>query len=141
MRHSAKAHSLPSVHWTDTRQRSSSWASLPGPSPSILGGTRQRLPLCQVPVGLALDKEITSGPFISSFTESIRRHSAKVASLPSVKATTLGKEALPVLRCAFFAECYDLDTRQSDKNTPFYLLLLFHLNKQKIYHIIITYTS
>jgi hypothetical protein len=30
---------------------------------------------------------------------------AKVASLPSVVATTLGKEALSVPRCTFFAEC------------------------------------
>jgi hypothetical protein len=35
------------------------------------------------------------------------------APLPSVEAIALGKEALPVSRCAIFAECYDLDTRQS----------------------------
>jgi hypothetical protein len=50
-----------------------------------------------------------------------------------------------VHRCAFFAECYDLDTRQSTslpnvtlgKVTsipPFYLFLIFHPNKQKISH-------
>jgi hypothetical protein len=93
-----------------------------------------------------------AGPFVSSFAECICRHSAKVDSLLSVKATALRKEALPVPRCAFFAECYDLDTRQSislpsvtlDKVTRlplFYLFLLFHPNKQNIYHIIITYTS
>jgi hypothetical protein len=79
-----------------------------------------------------------SSPFVSSFAECTKRHSAKLASLPSVKAITLGKEALPVSRCAFFAEC---NTRQSGQNTSFYLFLLFHPNKQKIYHIIITYTS
>jgi hypothetical protein len=57
------------------------------------------------------------------------RHSAKVASLLSVVILALSKEALPVLRCAFFVECYDLDsvkylfaecyTRQSDQYTPF----------------------
>jgi hypothetical protein len=56
-----------------------------------------------------------------------------------------------VPRCAFFAECYDIDTRQRtslscvtlDKMTRiplFYLFLLFLPNKQKIYHIIIKYT-
>jgi hypothetical protein len=53
-------------------------------------------------------------PFASSFVECFRRHSAKVVSLPSVSAITLGKEALSVPRCAFFAECYVYDTRQSD---------------------------
>jgi hypothetical protein len=93
-----------------------------------------------------------AGPFVSSFVECIRRHSAKVAFLPSVKATTLSKEALPVHRCAFFVECYGLDTRQSTSlpsvalgkvtRIPlFYLFFLLHPNKQKISHIIITYTS
>jgi hypothetical protein len=80
-------------------------------------------------------------PFASSFVECIRTHSANVASLPYVSATSLGKKPLLVHRCAFFAECYVHDTRQSDHNTTFYLFLLFHPNKQKIYHIIIIYTS
>jgi hypothetical protein len=63
-----------------------------------------------------------------------------------------------VLRCSFFAECYDLDTRQRTslpsvalgKVTSihlFYLFFLFHPNKQKIshnhhiYHIYITYIT
>jgi hypothetical protein len=58
-------------------------------------------------------REHQRAPFVSFFTEYIRRHSAKAPSLPSVRATTFGKEALPVPRCAFFTECYDLDTRQS----------------------------
>jgi hypothetical protein len=85
------------------------------PLPSALGGTRQSLLLCQVPRP---------------------QHSAKLASLPSAKATTLSKETLPVPRCAFFAECYDLDTRQSTslpsvtlgkvtRIPHFYLFLLF----------------
>jgi hypothetical protein len=56
-------------------------------------------------------KRSLAGPFVSSFVERTRRHSAKVASLPSTEAKTLSKEALPVPRCAFFAECYDLDTQ------------------------------
>jgi hypothetical protein len=50
------------------------------------------------------------GPFVSTFAECTRRHSAKVASLPSAEATALDKEALPVPRCALFAECYCLGT-------------------------------
>jgi hypothetical protein len=45
------------------------------------------------------------GPFVSFFAE--------CASLPSARAITLGKETLPVSRCAIFAERYDLGTRQS----------------------------
>jgi hypothetical protein len=103
------------------------------------------------------------GPFASSFAECIGRHLAKDLSLPSaswtssrqqenqwaplpvpltsISTTTLNNEALSVLRCAFFAEYYCHNTRQCDQTTPFYLFLLFHPNKQKIYHIIITYTS
>jgi hypothetical protein len=44
----------------------------------------------------------------------------------SAKATSLGKEALLVPRCAFFAECYDLDTWQSTS------LLSVTLNKVTI---------
>jgi hypothetical protein len=58
--------------------------------------------------------------------------------LLSVRAVSLDKEALPVPKCSFLAECYGLDTRQSDQYTPFYLYLLFPPNKQKIYHIYIT---
>jgi hypothetical protein len=79
-------------------------------------------------------------------------HSTKKEPLPSARTITLGKEALPVPRCAFFAECYGHCTRRRhsllsvtlDKVTrdpPFYLFLLFHPNKQKIYIIDITYTS
>jgi hypothetical protein len=97
--------------------------------------TLQKLTLCRLPTVVALDKEALVGPFVSSFAESIRRHSAKAPSLSSarrtssrqrehqraplsvpllsVKATSLGKEAFLVPRCAFFAECYGLDTRQS----------------------------
>jgi hypothetical protein len=87
---------------------------------------------------------------LSVLSECTKRHSTKLASLPSAKAIALDKEALPVPRCALFAESYDLDTRQItslpsvtlDKLTSIpVLFFLFHPNKQKIYHIIITYTS
>jgi hypothetical protein len=44
--------------------------------------------------------------YASPFVEGAGRHSAKGAFMPSVKTTTLDKEALSILRCAFFAECY-----------------------------------
>jgi hypothetical protein len=53
---------VPSVHYTDTRQKCSPWAPLLGPLPSELGDTRQRLPLCRVLAELVLDNGITSGP-------------------------------------------------------------------------------
>jgi hypothetical protein len=51
-------------------------------------------------------------PFARSFAECIRRHSAKIASLPSVLATSLDKEALPIQMCVFYAECYGHGTGQ-----------------------------
>jgi hypothetical protein len=63
-----------------------------------------------------------------------RQRTSLSVPLPSAKATALSKEVLPVPRCAFFAECYGLDTRQSDQYTPFYLFLSFHPNKTKISH-------
>jgi hypothetical protein len=62
-------------------------------------------------------------------------------SLPSARATTLGKEPISVPKSWFFAECYGPDTRQSDQYTPFYLFFLFHPNKRKIFHRYHIYTS
>jgi hypothetical protein len=56
-------------------------------------------------------KGASLGPFASLCAECVGRHSTKGASLPSARTTTLGKEALPVLRCAPFAECYGHCTR------------------------------
>jgi hypothetical protein len=53
-------------------------------------------------------------PFVRFFVECSRRHSAKLAFLPSARARALGKDAIPVLRYWFFAEC---NTRQSDQYT------------------------
>jgi hypothetical protein len=39
-------------------------------------------------------------------------HSANGVSFLSARTITLGKEVLPVPRCAFFAECYGHCTRQ-----------------------------
>jgi hypothetical protein len=82
------------------------------------------------------------GPFASLFVECARRHSTKGVFLPSARTATLGKEALPVSRCVFFAECYGHCTQQRlslssvilgkvTRNPSFYLFLLFHPNKQK----------
>jgi hypothetical protein len=53
------------------------------------------------------------GPPVRYFVECLIWHSAKRGSLPSVRATILGKEPIPVPRSWFFAECYVPDTRQS----------------------------
>jgi hypothetical protein len=121
----------------------------------------KRLPLCRVSTSLHSAKGPLAGSFVSFFTECSRRHSVKLATLLSARATTLGKESLLVSRCSFFAECYGPGTRQSTSLSSvtlgkvisihlFNLFLLFHPNKQNIshihhrYHIIIidiTYTS
>ena len=117
--------------------------------PSVLGDTRQRVSLSDecLPSYHSTTRP-PAGPFVSFFAECARRHSAKLASLPSFRAIALGKEALPVPRCSFFAECYDLDTRQNTslpsvtlgKVTSIHLFNLFFLfppKKQKY----ISYTS
>jgi hypothetical protein len=85
------------------------------PLPSVLGDTRQIVFLfAECPPDKHSATRSPTGPFVSTFAECTRRrHSAKVASLPSAEAIALGKEALPVSRYTVFAECYDLDTRQS----------------------------
>jgi hypothetical protein len=117
--------------------------------PSVLGDTRQIVSLfaeCLPDQHSATRPPV--GPFVSFFVECARRHSAKLASLPSARAVALGKEAFPVTRCSFFAECYGLNTRQStslpsvtlDKVTSIPLFICFfyslHINKRYI-----TYTS
>jgi hypothetical protein len=73
----------------------------------------------------------------------------KGSFLPSASTTTRGFTGSQVCSLcqvmwslhsakALFVEC---NTRQSDHKPSFYLFLLFHSNKQNIYHIIITYTS
>jgi hypothetical protein len=96
----------------DTRQRCHQRAPLSVSLSSALEGTRQSLLLCQVSSSLHSAKAPPAGPFVSFFAECARRHLAKLASLPSVRVTALGKEALPVPRCSFFAEYYSPDTRQ-----------------------------
>jgi hypothetical protein len=116
------------------------------PLPSVLGDTRQRDYLSECSPAQHSATSPPTGPFVSFFTECSGRHSAKLASLPSVRTTTLGKEALLVPRCSFFAECYGSDTRQRTslgKVTNihlFNLFLLFHPNKQNISHNIIYIT-
>jgi hypothetical protein len=113
--------------------------------PSVLGDTRQRSYLCRVSTDQHSAKNLPTGPFVRFFVEFSAWHSAKRASLSSARASTLGKEAIPVPRYWFFAECYGPDTRQIlslpsvtlGKVTSthlFYLFFLFHPNKQKIHH-------
>jgi hypothetical protein len=89
------------------------------------------------------------GPFASLFAECAGRHSANVASLPSALTTALSKEGFTGSQVSFFAECHSHSTRQRyplpsvtlgkvTRKSLFYLFLLFHPNKQKIYIIHIT---
>ena len=50
----------------------------------------------ECPTGLVLDKEAPRGPFASLFAECVKRHSAKIAGLPSDSITSIDKEALLV---------------------------------------------
>jgi hypothetical protein len=63
-------------------------------------------------------------------------------SLPSVRDITLGKEPMSVPRSWFFAECYGLDTRQSDQYAPFLFVFCIPSTQTKdityISHIYIT---
>jgi hypothetical protein len=112
----------------------------------LLIHSAKKLPLCRVSTDLHSAKDPPMDPFVRFFVECSMRHSAKFASLPSARATTLGKEALPMPRYWSSAECYGPDTRQSTsllsvtlgKVTSihlFYLFFLFNPNKQKIPHI------
>jgi hypothetical protein len=102
---------------------------------NFLSSTRQRL--CRVSPGIRQRKVAITAACNDdwAFAECTRWHLAKSiplpsvrrtsirqqggqwaplsAPLPSVKAIALDKEALPVSKCAIFAKCYDLDTRQS----------------------------
>jgi hypothetical protein len=73
----------------------------------------KKLPLCRVSTDLHSAKDPPAGPFVRFFVVCYSRHSAKLASLPSARATTLDKEALPVPRYWFSAECYGIGTRQA----------------------------
>jgi hypothetical protein len=97
-------------------------------------------------------KNPSAGPRVKFFAECFIWHSAKRASLPSARATTLSKEPILVPRSWFFAECYGPDTRQRtslpsvtlDKVTSthhFYLFYIFPPNKQKKFHRYHIYTS
>jgi hypothetical protein len=85
---------------------------------SALGGTQQRLLVCRGSQPHHLAKKLYRG--------------SGVPSLPSAVVMTLSKVTL----------CRVLHSISKVTKIPiFYLFLLFHPNKQKMYHIIITYTS
>jgi hypothetical protein len=115
------------------------------PLPSVLGDTRQR---GRVSTSLHSAKGLSAGPIVIFFIECSKRDMSKLASLPSVRATALGKKALPVPRRCFSPECYGPDTRQSTslssvtlgKVTSIHLFYLFFYSIQtnKRYHIYIT---
>jgi hypothetical protein len=112
----------------------------------------KRYLLCRVSADYHSANDPSVGPFVSFFVECSLWHSAKRVSLPSVRSTTLDKEAIPVLRYWYFVECYDPDTRQSTSWSSvtlgkvtsthlFYLFFLFYPKKQKIHHRYHIYTS
>jgi hypothetical protein len=125
------------------------------PLPSVFFGTRQRGQFYRVPAIMALGKDGSSGPhrqslclmdwlsaksplvgpFASPFVECAGRHSAKVASLPSVLTTALGKEGFIGSQVSFFAECHGHNTRQSDQKVPFLFVFAVPSKQTKdIYH-------
>jgi hypothetical protein len=79
----------------------------------LLIHSTKKLPLCRVSAIQHSAKNPSAGPHVRFFAECFIWHSAKRASLPSVRATTLGKEPIPVPRSWFFVECYGPDTRES----------------------------
>jgi hypothetical protein len=98
---------------------------------SVLGDTRQRSYLCRVSPACTWQR--------------VHQRSPTSGSLPSARATALGKEALSEPRCCFSTECYDPDTRQRGplssvtlgKVTSIHLFYLFFYSIQtnKRYHI------
>jgi hypothetical protein len=122
---------------SSTRQRIRQRVPMSGSLPSALYGTRQSVPLCRVPGPLHSAKNLYRCPGLGS--------------LPSARATTLGKEPIPVPRSWFFVECYGLDTWQSPSlpsvtlgkvtSAHLFYFFLFHPNKQKIHHKYHIYTS
>jgi hypothetical protein len=77
----------------------------------LLIHSTKKLPLFRVPTDQHSAKNLSTGPFVRFFAECSVWHSVKRASFPSARATTLGKEAIPVPRYWFFAECYGPDTQ------------------------------
>jgi hypothetical protein len=150
--HSAMRPILPSVSYHGPRQRRLQWAPPPVPVSRALVGTRQRRLLCRVSSGLALGKESSSGPLCQSLCRvrwAALDKGSLLASLPSALTTALGKEGFTGSQVSFFTECHGHSTRQRysllsvtlgkvTRKSLFYLFLLFHPNKQKIYIIHIT---
>jgi hypothetical protein len=142
--HSAKAPSLSSAFWTSARQIRLQWGPFLVPLPSARGCTWQRLPLCRVLVGLALDKEGSSGPLYRVLREALN----KVSFFAKCRGHHTWQRSFTSSHYTFFVECYGHGTRQRTslpsvtlykvtRKPLLYLFLLFHPNKQKIYHKII----
>jgi hypothetical protein len=63
------------------KSRSRRQVTVMNPLPSVLPDTLQRLPLCRVSVGLALDKEDSSGPLCQFLCQVLREALTKALSL------------------------------------------------------------
>jgi hypothetical protein len=108
------------------------------PLPSVLDDTQQRdYFFVECPPTHTRQSGHQQGPLLVSLPSALGDTWQSLLLLSSVRVTALDKEALPVPRCSFSAECYDPDTRQSDQYTPF--LFVFAIpSKQTKYN---TYTS
>jgi hypothetical protein len=114
----------------------------PVPLPRVLGGTRQRLPLCRVPARLALGIGSTGGALCQFLLPSGLGGTQQMVLLCRVpRPQHLAKKLywFPGVPCLSSAMALTLG--KVTRIPLFYLFLLFHPNIQKIYHIIITYTS
>jgi hypothetical protein len=99
----------------------------------LLIHSAKKLPLCRVSTYLHSAKDPPAGPFVRFFAECSVWHSAKLASLASARATTLGKEAILVPRYCVSAECYGPDTRhRGTRQRPCLFRLLAASGHQKL---------
>jgi hypothetical protein len=115
----------------------------------LLIHSANKLPLCRVSAVQHSTKNPSAGPHVRFFAECFIWHSAKRVSLPSARATTLGKEPIPVPRSWFFVECYGPDTRQSTSlssvtlgkvtSTHLFICFSYSIQTNKRYIIDITY--
>jgi hypothetical protein len=111
-----------------TRQRKAT-VMVPGDGDDVfaecLDDTRKGVTFAECLPASTRQRICQRGPHARFFAECFVWHSAKRASLPSVRATTLGKEPISMPRSWFFTECYGPDTRQRTYTGALGLLHVF----------------
>ena len=146
---------LPSAYG-DTQQRLVQWTPQPVPVPRALMALGKEGFFAECLVAWHSAKNPPVGPFASIFAECLGKSTRQryLCRFPGfllcrVPLSALGKDVFTGSQVSFFAECHGHSTRQSNplpsvtlgkvtRMSLFYLLLLFHPNKQKIYIIHIT---